>query len=123
MFLRALEGAMHELPMVASFAASHGAPFFGDAVADFVSGVLAPSLLHQAGVGVRLRAPMIAPRLEGPSELMAGVPDLVRRRHAWLVESDAVRAVGIDPLDAEARDLSRAIRQSLERQLLPLAIA
>jgi hypothetical protein len=111
---RELERAMREHPAVASFAAGEGAPFLRDAVADFVSGVLATEILRQAGVASRLGAGLIAPVLEVPSPLVARVAALVRRQVAWLAEADADRALGVGRLDHRAAGLSAALIEALE---------
>jgi hypothetical protein len=122
-FQRELEAALHELPKVASFAASQGAVFFRDEVADFISGVLVTSIAHQAATAARLRAPCIAPLLVGPADLMARAAELVGRRAAWLTECDAVEALGVTKLDTVAEDLRRTMIAAFRRQAPSLAPA
>jgi hypothetical protein len=120
---RGLERAMREHPAVASLAAGEGAPFLGDAVADFVSGVVATEILRQARVASRLGARSIAPVLEVPSPLVASVAALVRRQVVWLAEADADRALGVGRIDRRTAGLSAALIEALEHAAGALSTA
>ena len=115
-YWRELEGALHQHAAVAALAAAQGVPFFEDDVADYMSGVLATAVIDQAATARRLGAPLIAPQLEGPMELLGRVAEHVRRRVAWLNDCQVPDVFGIEPPDVEVLALRTAAMESFQRQ-------
>ena len=112
-----LERAMHEHPSVATLAATQGVPFFGDEVAEHISGILATALVEQASHARRAGSETVAPVLGGPAPLMSRVGDHLRRRTQWLRETKALRALGVQPPDQESVRLLEAAISEFDRQV------